>query len=209
MRLRFEPTKVPPGAARAPSAALDAATVGGAESAVAGLGATTGGCGEAMGASVVAESVDASRGEEIGVGGGRKREERALKFLSHQRLARDGVGLGFPFRPPQVQVAGARMEAPPKNFAGQRRMEGLFYGFFRPQPANRRLICGSGLDGGSARVSLMCCAVTLTPTAHHNIFWVLFTSFVFPLLKSSRTIRDLFNPLVHPMLSNFLKPNMH
>jgi hypothetical protein len=57
---------MPPGAARAPPTALDAAVVDGTESAAAGRGATLGGCGEAMSASAAMESAGVGRGEEIG-----------------------------------------------------------------------------------------------------------------------------------------------
>jgi hypothetical protein len=61
---------VPPGTARAQSAARDLAAAGGADSAAVGRVSTTGGCGAAMGACAARGKTGAGQGEEIGGEGG-------------------------------------------------------------------------------------------------------------------------------------------
>jgi hypothetical protein len=100
-------------------AALDAAAAaGGAKSAVVGHWATTGGCGEAMGASAAVELAGAGRGEDIRVGGVTE-AEGARAFPPANASHEMGIGFSVcPFNPHKYRSWGARMAAPPNLFVG-------------------------------------------------------------------------------------------
>jgi hypothetical protein len=80
--------------------------------------------------------------------------ERALKCPSRQRLTRVAGRAQFALSTPTSAGRGRADGGAPKFICGLATDGGLFHAFFCPQPTNRRLFCGLGRYGGSARVAL-------------------------------------------------------
>jgi hypothetical protein len=106
-------------------------------------------CGAAMGACAAQGKTGASQGEEIGGEGGAKAgEARAETSVSPMPRTRWGPGSVSPADPYKFRSRGAGWQHPQIFFASSAEMVFLFGAIFRPEPAYRRLFCGSGRDWG-------------------------------------------------------------
>jgi hypothetical protein len=154
----FEPAAalamVPPSTAAAPPSTLDAAAAGGVESAVAACWVTTGGCGRPWELPRWPNR-PAPVGERRSSSGGGAESGGTRAEISLQPTPRTSWGSGSvcPFNPHKCG-SGPRRWWRRQIYLRASDGWGSVPHVPLPQPANRRLFCGLGLDGGSARVAL-------------------------------------------------------